>query len=85
MIHGLIWILICIVQVNVRNSSTKLENQTQYSKEWLRLKTIEMDHYYEMKNMLPQSHGYQPVENGHNADDRELKQVLLQAHAQHFF
>jgi hypothetical protein len=34
-----------------------------------------MDHYYEMKNMLPQSHGYQPVENGHNADDRELKQV----------
>ena len=38
-----------------------------------------MDHYYEMKNMLPQSHGgYQPVETGHNADDRELKQVLEQ-------
>jgi hypothetical protein len=41
-----------------------------------------MDHYYEMKNMLPQSHVYQPVENGHNADDRELKQVFEQAHRQ---
>jgi hypothetical protein len=37
-----------------------------------------MDHYYEMKNMIAtHSNGYQPVETGHNADDKELKQVLV--------